>query len=59
MMFLLQCIDASGAVVNDDVSGFPMTRDGAETLRRFLSGRIHPGFTYIVVPVTGGSNEQS
>lgn len=60
MMFLIQCIDCAGRTIDDDVTGFPMTSDGAETVRQFLQGRIHAtsavrrGFTYIVVPVEGG-----
>ena len=38
MMFLVQCIDDTGRTIDDDVTGFPMTRDGAETMCRFFNG---------------------
>ena len=57
MMYLVQRIDEYGIVWDDDVSGFPMSHEGAETLRRYLTDRIdidgrydRKYTSYIVVP---------
>tara|TARA_Y100001937_G_C6960110_1_gene258497 strand:- start:422 stop:640 length:219 start_codon:yes stop_codon:yes gene_type:complete len=51
--FLVQRIDENGAVVEDDVSGFPMSQDGAHTVLRMMTEK-HPQHMYILVPMTGG-----
>ena len=66
MMFLVQCIDDTGYVRDDDVTGFRMNRDGAQAVCDFLNRtkETDAGFrprvgwqydTYIVVPVEGGA----
>ena len=49
MMFFVQQIDEDGKVINDDVSGFPLTQDGAYTVLRMMTKK-YPRNTYIVVP---------
>jgi len=53
MRFFVQQIDETGAVVNDDVSGFPMSHDGAHTVLRMMAEK-NPQNMYILVPLTGG-----
>lgn len=53
MRFFIQRINENGTVVDDDVSGFPMSQDGAHTVLRMMTEK-HPQHMYILVPLTGG-----
>ena len=71
LSFIVQRIDAAGTVVTDDVTGFSMTYDGAQTMCRYLRGRYSRspcslstsqarrlrGSSYVVVPVWSGGEE--
>ena len=59
MMFLVQCIDDTGRVVDEDVPGFPMTRDGAETMCRFFNGLGYAAVSrWVVAMVTGFERDE-
>ena len=54
MMFLVQCIDDTGRTIDEDVPGFPMTRDGAETMCRFFNGLGYAAVSrWVISMVTG------